>query len=145
MKIEVTKEDFLCLMNEGATFLDGIHGGFVIGRRHSEGGIKILHEENGSFYCGELEIEGGEYIVNPIATTKFKDRLAEINSYKGEYKELTIEDTKKLSNVLNTNHPYDMILLANYSQYIINRAATSKYIKELDKMNSEYNVMEENQ
>lgn len=43
-------------------------GGYVIGKRHSEGGVPI-------------EVEGGEYVINRQATAKYRDILEHINEY----------------------------------------------------------------
>lgn len=138
MKIEVTKDDFIELQNEGAEFLDGIHGGYIIGRSHAEGGVKVLTSDNDAFYTGEYEFEGGEYLVNPWATEKFRNRLEEINQYKGPMIEVKEKDIKCLKKVLSIKHEYSMILIANFPQFIINKYATSKYLSELDDINSYY-------
>lgn len=43
-------------------------GGYVVGKRHSEGGVPI-------------EVEGGEYVINRQATAKYRDILEHINEY----------------------------------------------------------------
>lgn len=136
MKVEVTKDDIVELQQNGAQFLDGIHGGFIVGKSHSEGGIKVLTNEGDSFYTGECEFEGGEYLMNPWATELYKERLMEINAYKGELVELRIEDIEKLCKTLPVTHDYSMILISNYPQMIINKVAASFYLQELDDLNT---------
>ena len=138
MKVEVTKEDFDELRQEGAEFLDGIHGGYIIGPSHAEGGVKVLTLDNDTFYTGEYEFEGGEYIVNPWATDKFHSRLVEINQYKGSEMLIKREDLVCLRKVLPIKHEYSMILISNFPQFIINKKATSVFLKELDDINSYY-------
>lgn len=125
MKIEVTKEDIISLKQEGADFLDGIHGGYIIGNSHAEGGVRVMTYDKDVFYTNEYEFEGGEYLINPWATKKFSTRLEEINQYKGPMIEVKEEDIKCLKKVLSIKHEYSMILIANSPQFIINKYATS--------------------
>lgn len=138
MRIEVTKEDFAELRQEGAEFLDGIHGGYIMGPSHAEGGVRVLTLDNDTFYTGEYEFEGGEYLVNPWATEKFRIRLEEINQYKGIARLVRDKDIACLRKVLPIKHEYSMILISNFPQFIINKIATSIFLEELDEINSYY-------
>ncbi|MBR3302630.1 MAG: hypothetical protein IKI67_00375 [Bacteroidales bacterium] len=112
--------------------VDASRGGLVLGSRHSDGGIKmILIKDNALHFVGEME--GGEFLINYIAAQKFQDRLFEINSYKGNYSPL--EDSPIVTGIRKIVVPKGHLIILGGIQPIINRAATSKYLKELQEIN----------
>lgn len=58
-----------------------LEGGVIQGRRHSQGGVKVLG--------GRATVEGGEFITNRVSTQKNVEVLEYINS---KHKKLTISD-----------------------------------------------------
>ena len=58
-----------------------LEGGVIQGRRHSQGGVKVLG--------GRATVEGGEFITNRVSTSKNVEVLEYINS---KHKKLTISD-----------------------------------------------------
>lgn len=61
----------------GIRIKSGKRGHLVRGRRHSQGGVKFLH--NGTIH----EYEDGEIVINRKSAQKFRKELSQINSYKG--------------------------------------------------------------
>lgn len=117
---------------------DARYGGLVLGNKHTEGridgGVKIVNLISPETYSlGEME--GGEYLMCPEATQKYKKRLTEINKYKGQYDEISEERIKDLFSVIRPSTSMEMLVLSGKDQYIISRSATSKYLEELDQMN----------
>jgi hypothetical protein len=58
-----------------------IGGGLVLGATHRNGGICLVCIDDIKISV-VANMEGCEYVVNPIATKRFYDRLNEINSFK---------------------------------------------------------------
>lgn len=119
----------------------GIHeitrGGYVIGNSHEQGGIKcIVETENKGMFEVCAEIEGDEYVMNAMATIKYKDRLDEINSFYTLVPSIDYEHLNKLNSVVAVGDA-GMLWLSKWPQYIINKYATAKYIEELDNMNKD--------
>ena len=114
------------------------YGGLVLGNRHTEGsiesGVKILIPIDAETF-GCAEIEGGEYLICPEATKKYRKRLDEINQYTDPCDEISEDRIKKLFSVIRPKSSMEMLLLSRGDYYIIRRSATSKYLEELDKMN----------
>ncbi|OAV63499.1 hypothetical protein Barb6XT_03133 [Bacteroidales bacterium Barb6XT] len=117
-------------------FYDGSIGGLVLGRRHSEGSIYGVRETNGGKMELIMNMEGGEYLMNAMATDKYSDRLNEINQYVSNEPEIQKDRIEKLSCVIDAGNNYGFIQFSNYDQFIVNRNATAKYLEELDEMNS---------
>lgn len=114
------------------------YGGLVIGNRHIEGsiesGVKIVSLIDSSNYS-LAEMEGGEYLMCPEATKKYRKRLDEINQYTDQYEEISQDRIKGLFSVIRLKSSMEMLDLSGGDYYIIRRSATSKYLEELDKMN----------
>lgn len=131
--VELTKETVALLYNNGM-IVNGVRGGLVLGDRHSDltEGIPMLLIDNGRFYViGKME--GGEYLVNSIATSKKFDRLEEINNFFQDDDEIASED---IAEVRHINVPSGHFLLVSAAAFrIINRSATKMHLKELDKIN----------
>ena len=132
---------------EGNGIVDGTFGGLILGNTHSEGGIKVIRQyKKEELYEIIAEFEGWEYIINPLATNKETEYLTKLNSEFVDTKEKFIEyeipngieiiDTKPIfENIKETNK---LILLDEWSQFIINKHSTKKYLIELDNLNKKY-------
>lgn len=132
---------------EGNAIVDGTLGGLILGNSHSDGGIKVICQyKKEELYEVIAEFEGWEYILNPLATTKEMEYLKKINSEYMNTKEEFIEyeipngieiiDTKPIfENMKETNK---LILLNEWSQFIINKHSTKKYLGELNYLNKKY-------
>ena len=133
----------ILLNKENVELISGIRGGLVLGRSHLQGGIQIFNEYGQAIYptgglirTRQCEMQGGEYVLNPFATTKHIKRINEINdSVKDKF--LTpifiktsakhIIDCRKIPNVL--------FYVETSGQFIINRQATINHLEELDFIN----------
>lgn len=130
-------EDQLIAYSKVYGLHDGSVGGYVIGNSHDEGGIKVVRETGTKgIYELILEMEGDEYIMNAMATIKYKDRLDKINAFKKTVPSIEYNQLNDLSNVIAVKN-MGMIVVSKWDQYIINKYATAKYIEELDRMNKE--------
>jgi ribonucleotide reductase beta subunit family protein with ferritin-like domain len=147
-KIMLTLDD-LKPIAEGNGIVDGTLGGLILGNAHSIGGIKVIRQyQKEELYEVIAEFEGWEYILNPLATAKEIKYLTKLNSEfvdtKKEFTEyeipngIEIIDTRPIfENVKETNK---LILLNEWSQFIINKHSTKKYLTELDNLNKKYLV-----
>lgn len=108
-------------------------GGLIVGNRHSNGGIKIIHKdlETGKFGITE-EMEGGEFVMNCFATDQFSVRLEAINNYYNISEGIDGEVQGIRQHIIPDGH---FVIMSAYPQAVINRAATQKYLAELIEMN----------
>ncbi|MDX8554557.1 hypothetical protein MK851_13115 [Tenacibaculum sp. 1B UA] len=135
-------------ITEGGGIVDGTLGGLILGNSHANGGIKVIRQyQNEELYEVIAEFEGWEYILNPLTTTKEIQQLtlinSEFNNTKDEFieykipKDIKVIDTRPLlENIKETNK---LILLDKWSQFIINKHSTKKYLTELDFLNKKHN------
>jgi hypothetical protein len=140
--IRLNSIEFYNLFMEGS-IIDARSGGLIIGRDDSAEDIPILSPLSiGVFHiCGLMQ--GGEYILNANASTKHSARVKEINSYndRENYKPLNSLKVMESTSVINTNtNPGKIILLVDNGQFIVNRAATVKYYRELENINMLTNI-----
>lgn len=125
------------LLMEGS-LIDARAGGLIIGRDDAAEDIPMLSLVSFGIFqiCGLMQ--GGEYMLNVSASTKYMERIKEINSYndKKNYKALSSLKIMNSTSVINTNvNPGKILLLVDNGQFIVNRAATVKYYEELEEMN----------
>lgn len=120
--------------------IDVRRGGLVLGRHDKTDDIAMWRATgNGVLQlCGFMQ--GGEYIVNCVATHEHHDRLMEINAYTEEEYEplmsIPITDTTRLFNTNGTGGPgHNSGVLVHSGQYVVNRAASKKYYSELQTIN----------
>lgn len=118
--------------------VDATGGGIAMGRKHSEGGIPVYCacDKEGYFFQQICEIEGGEYVLNPYATFLYRDRIAEINSDSCEDRFLSYDEISDVSNILDIGYTKKVLVFPNAKVAIINHASTTKYLHELDDLNS---------
>jgi hypothetical protein len=124
--------------------VDGTRGGLILGNLHSEGGIKVIRQyQNEELYEVIAEFEGWEYILNPYATYKECELLTKINSefvgFKETFREYEIPtDIDILDTRATSGEGKDLnklILLGEYSQFIINKHSTKKHLHLLNELN----------
>tara|TARA_R110000868_G_scaffold345588_3_gene606728 strand:+ start:96 stop:605 length:510 start_codon:yes stop_codon:yes gene_type:complete len=130
---EFKNEDVHKLIDLGLVH-NGIEGGLVLGNSHRKGGIHLLQPktENTFVYVGEME--GWEYLTHFKTTSKYRHELNEIN----ERTKVISKDIKtnfkipeKCKVIDTTGKEIAFIIVSNYSQFIVNRFATKKHIKEI--------------
>lgn len=108
-------------------------GGLIVGNRHSNDGIKLIHEDIATGKYGIIgEMEGGEFVMNCFATDQFYSRIEEINSYYNTFEGIDVEIPGIRQHIIPDGH---FAIMSACQQAIINRAATQKYLAELVEMN----------
>lgn len=123
--------------------LDGTKGGLIIGNTHDILGIKLIMETAENKYEIIGEIEGWEYLMNPFATSKYRNELHLINdelkNSKKEFVEYPVTDSIDKLNaepfIEGISFTSKIILLGKYPQFVVNKYSTKEYIEQLDKMN----------
>jgi hypothetical protein len=119
--------------------VDARAGGLVLGRENNIDDIPMIVPIGIGIFQLVGIMQGGEFILNKEISTKYHEKITEINSYKNNsYTPLSsIEITVRASRIINTNfRNKDIVLLADSGQFIVNPAATAKYYYELEKLNS---------
>ena len=118
--------------------IDARAGGFVLGRDDNEDDITMISAVAPGIFqvCGLMQ--GGEYIINKEATSKHRERIEEINSYKNsEYVCINSITITNQTRVFNTNGiKGKLVILIEAGQFIINRAATAEHYFELEDLNN---------
>lgn len=116
--------------------VDARYGGLVLGRRHSDGGVKMLKPLSGNTF-GLCEMEGGEFLTCSSFVSHHLDYLQQANSYFDENEGLSDDYDGHLFNIIRPlSSPY-LLILSDSDQFIINRSATKKYLHDLDRINRE--------
>jgi len=140
--IEFSHDDFLYLKKLNLIY-EGFHGGLIIGNLHINGGVNLIvfdSSRNKYRYVGE--IEGWEYLSFPLKNQEFNDKFSVINKKTlniNSYQKTEFEIPKDCKIIDTKNAKVCFILLSEYKQFILNRFATMKHIKEiieLDRQNS---------
>jgi hypothetical protein len=125
----------------GGYVVDVRPGGLVLGRHTKEDDIPMYK----GIAAGLLQLtgvmQGGEFILNWRASGVYRDRLFEINGYTdGDYKPLTSLSLKAGTRIFNTNgmrgEDSNLAILVDGDQFVVNRAATIKYLDELEEINN---------
>lgn len=118
--------------------IDARAGGLVLGRHHNEDDIPMLAAVAPGIFQVLGKMQGGEYFVNRAATAKHRERLEEINSHQSsEYIPMQSIELSDKSRVFNTNGIRgELALLIDSGSFIINRAATLKFYRELEELNN---------
>lgn len=116
-------------------------GGLVIGRKHSDGGIDVVFPLNSEYKLFEwnMNIEGGEFIMNSYATILYKERLQEINSYLDKEEYITEKENDLLEGIdgiIYIGNTDRVVVSAMPTITVINHSATRKYLHELIEMNN---------
>lgn len=136
-------ETFVNLLFNGM-IVDGRGGGLVIGRAHDDGGILMFAQIPNGSYNVTGEVEGGEFIVNPLAYQQHRNRIQEINEF-GQHcrDEPTLSQIPSATRTIHAAaSPYNrMIWMHQEDTFIVNRLATEKYLSELQAINNEINTL----
>lgn len=114
-------------------------GGLVIGRAGSADDIPMVVYRALGVFQYFAHMQGGEYLVSAKATARHRDRLEAINSEKGESTPIAAMAVTDKTAVLNTNliHGGATLLTSSDGQFVINRFATAKHLRELEQLNAE--------
>lgn len=115
--------------------VDGGKGGLVLGPRHGQGYIYLILEINPGIWKVVGNMEGGEFLLNNPTILRYGSRLNEINSWTGDYNEISETQIASLKYVIDARSDGTIIALSSRLQQIINRQATSRFLEELDEMN----------
>lgn len=109
--------------------------GLIIGKKHSEGGIKFYlpYDSSGSEFILSGEMEGGEYVTGLSSMHTHMDQLEAINSYQIDSGYITEEEFKSIKElpIYDLSKTNKVLVFAHKPICIINHCATKKYIKEL--------------
>lgn len=141
-KIVFTVEDLTPIVRGGG-IVDATKGGLLLGNSHTEDGIKMIRENSDGEYEVIGEVEGWEYMLSPFATEKYRSELVAINDEmkgcKDTFLEYEIDESVSILDLtpIFPNIPMTgkLLLLGKYSQFVINKYSTKKYLLELDQMN----------
>lgn len=130
---------FLCQHGLIANPLDG---GLVLGPSHDDGGIQILCKRNNE-YVWKGEMEGYEFIINPFATERHHKKINTLNFASIGYspffepydvpKSVRVIDCQPVT--INSKSFTKWIGFSDYSQWIVNKAATQHHLKWFDEIN----------
>lgn len=71
------------LKNDNA-IVNATNGGLIIGPSHDEGGVYFLTKYNDGYRLMG-EVEGFEFILNPISTKKYNKIISQINNYERDF------------------------------------------------------------
>jgi len=120
-----------------------------MGNDHDSFGIKMIRESIENKYEIMGEVEGWEYLINPIASSKYEDELRAINDELSklrnieDFEEYQIPDNIRIIQaeplLEGFNITSRVIILSNYSQYIINKYSTKQYLGRIDEINDDFN------
>jgi hypothetical protein len=133
-KLIFNEHDFYTL-NEINPIYSGQKGGLILGKLHSQGGIHLISPnfDNTEFtYAGEME--GWEYLSSPLKSEQHKNELLKINKKANAILDsnTTEFDIPHNCKVVDTRKSeINIVLLSIYSQFIVNRHSTKKFINEI--------------
>lgn len=110
----------------------------MLGRHTPDDDIPIIAAIAPGLFKTHGKMQGGEFVVNLKATGANMERLNEINSFTDSepYQPMTSIELTDATRIYNTNTLSSVRVLIDEGQYIINRAATRKYYKELVEINN---------
>ncbi|WP_438423992.1 hypothetical protein [Aquimarina macrocephali] len=112
-------------------------GGFVFGKNHDEGGIKIIEPYFGKKeYYVSIEMEGNEYLTDFTKNENILNEFKLINKdYKPKWRE-EIEIPKKCKIIDTTKLETQCILIEQTPRMIINCYATNKHLEKIISLDS---------
>ena len=123
-------------------------GGLVLGRRHEEGHVHLYEtdafdDEKGRFSMQGFRLiglmEGGEFIMNAVASRKHEARLMEINIEPDDevpFPQVRMNDAFRVYNAFRAEQDR-WGLVDERQQFIVNRAATLRHLEELVWLNED--------
>lgn len=120
--------------------IDARHGGFVIGPRHADGGVKcVVHNAEG--YVVFMEIEGGEYLLNVNAFEEHRKAVLELRESALHDPTTGIDTPATPARVLDTRpHAPDLgskylLIPLGGNMMVLSRRATAERLEWLDGIN----------
>ena len=121
--------------------IDGTKGGLLLGPSHKDGGITLLLKYKDG-YRTVAELEGLEYVLNPIATIKNLSELKKINEYDFDNKILSLSVPQDLAltklDCFTQNKKFKSKFLladARGGQFVINKYSTHLNLQQLEYLN----------
>ncbi|MDI9870607.1 hypothetical protein [Flectobacillus roseus] len=133
-KYFISNQLFELLQNDNK-IINGSEGGLVMGKSHNDGGIPVIQKTPDGYQI-LVEVEGYEYIVNPISSAKFDFLLSQINDSiqpENDTVETYMFDTF-IKVIDTTNSPVMLIDYANH--FVINRVATKHNLLRINQINN---------
>lgn len=131
----ISKKEFWKLLKAGL-IIDARAGGLIVGPSIEQGGITCVAETADGFVkIGK--VEGGVFIVNCVANKNYGDKLTAFNAYD----ELFLEDEpfdyfiSPTTCVYNTFGIDEKLIWLKGDEFIMNKFATSKFMKEIEEIN----------
>lgn len=141
IKKSYTTDEFIDLLFYSKV-VDARGGGLIMGRSHLEGNIYMYCFDGKNFKYADCNLQGGEYLVNTLASTRYRARLEEINNDRPlninllYYPKVDLNiETNKYTSIINTHDEPDKFLWVDDSFFIINHYSTAKHYKELEEIN----------
>lgn len=119
-------------LNELGLIIDGAEGGLVLGNSHQKGGVHMIRQKTETIFEYVGEMEGWEYLTN--FKTAHKYEFSEINERTkpiSKYIRTTFKIPEGCKVIDTTKKEIAFILVSKYTQFIVNRFATKKHIKEI--------------
>ena len=121
-------------LNELGLIIDGMKGGLVLGYSHQKGGVHMIRQKTEITFEYVGEMEGWEYLSHFKTASKYGKELVEINEKRkpiSKYIRTTFKIPETCKIIDTTEKEIAFILVAKEPQFIVNRFATKKYIKEI--------------
>jgi translation initiation factor 2B subunit (eIF-2B alpha/beta/delta family) len=127
--------DLTRIFNHGiSVYIPMANGGLLKGMSHSQGGMPILGSN--------IEVEGGEYVVNKKSTEKYRSLLEYINDDKGIKPKMFSKGGE--INDIDLNKKYDTILNNNDGKVNISNVTPNEPLgKQMTVINNYYNSKDE--
>jgi len=129
-------KQFYNLVKTKGLLIDGSEGGLVFGPSHANGGIQLLVKDSHGIRIGG-EMEGGEYLINPVSLKEYNDRIVQINYDTKANNFPSSQFNYSIPNYITTIKPElnQIIEISSLGQFIVNRAATKQNLRELEDIN----------
>lgn len=136
--ISFSEEEIKLLYKKGCVYIAN-EGGLVLGKSHLEGGVFLIAKKEKRFHF-KVEIEGFEFLSGSIEDELHEKYLKMINDSTQHIVELEdyhlrqfpidLEKHKDCP-IIDTSKAEIAFIIIDEPRYIINRAATQKYINQL--------------
>lgn len=133
-----SQNTFIELFKNGM-IVDGRAGGFIVGRPND--GIFVIQETDDNRYFIAARFQGGEYLVNHMATSLHFEKINEINSMQIGNEKIELIKISSRTRIINASaSPHDkFILIDKYSQFIVNGKSTMLHFYEIEEINESCN------
>ncbi|MCX6218377.1 hypothetical protein [Spirosoma sp.] len=138
----IVRSEFMHFLFHHKLIVNAAEGGLVLGPSHDDGGIQLIAQLDNE-YIWRGEMEGYEYLVNPIGTDKYHQELTNINTSNPpniflfeEYevpKNISILDCRPIT--IDGMEFTKWIGLTNYNHWIVNKTATQSHLLIINNIN----------